>query len=211
MDCKSRHPETGFTLIELLIVVAIIGILAAVAVPNFMNARSRAKIMRAVADMRNISVAFGAYAADHGEFPMGIIMGHDPRERWCWGFLPESLSTPVSYLATLPIDEFNVNYKIYGQSQGQEVPYGHPHTRYRTSRKKPYTGENPALTPEAHKSSWEFMLSNAHIDGTYVLVSPGPDGVEDILPAYNPHVYGASNGLLSSGDIVVTDGGAVGF
>ncbi len=206
---RSRH--AGFTLIELLIVVAIIGILAAVAVPNFLNARTRAQVMRAVADMRNVSVAFGSYAADHGDFPLGVIMGHTPRERWSWGFLPEILSTPVAYLADLPIDEFNFNYKIYGQNQGLEVPIGHPHSRYRTTRKKPYMGADAAVSPEDHKAGWKRMLADANIDGTYLLVSPGPDGVEDILPAYNPHTYASSNGLRSAGDIVVSDGGAVGF
>ncbi|MFH1744186.1 MAG: prepilin-type N-terminal cleavage/methylation domain-containing protein [bacterium] len=201
----------AFTLIELLIVVAIIGILAAIAVPNFMNARVRAKITRAVADMRNIGTAFGAYSVDHGEYPLGIIMGHIPRERWNWGFLPESLTTPVAYLNNLPEDEFNIDYKIFGQQQGLGDQAGTPHVRYRTARKQPYTGPSPAVTPEDWEASWKVMLERAQVDGEYILTSPGPDHTEDILPAYNPHPFSASNGLASSGDLVYCDGGVAGI
>ncbi len=60
----------GFTLIELLIVVAIIGIIAAIAVPNLMNAMDRGKQKRTMADMRAIGTACETYALDHNHYPM---------------------------------------------------------------------------------------------------------------------------------------------
>src|SRR5258708_40031737 len=64
--------RAGFTLIELLIVVAIIGIIAAIAVPNLLNAVDKAKQKRTMADMRTISAAVEAYATDNALYPVGI-------------------------------------------------------------------------------------------------------------------------------------------
>lgn len=61
----------GFTLIELLIVVAIIGIIAAIAIPNLLNAIQRGKQKRTMADMRSIGTAVEAYAVDADMYPAG--------------------------------------------------------------------------------------------------------------------------------------------
>jgi len=59
-----RRDQKGFTLIELLIVVAIIGILAAIAIPNLLTAMQRAKQKRSMADARTIATAWEARATD---------------------------------------------------------------------------------------------------------------------------------------------------
>jgi type II secretion system protein G len=68
----SRRRQRGFTLIELLIVVAIIGIIAAIAVPNLLNAVDKAKQKRTMSDVRTIASAVEAYAVDTAAYPLAI-------------------------------------------------------------------------------------------------------------------------------------------
>ena len=65
---RINRNQKGFTLIELLIVVAIIGILAAIAIPNLLTAMQRSKQKRTMADMRSIATAWEAYATDNNSY-----------------------------------------------------------------------------------------------------------------------------------------------
>jgi len=64
-----KRDSKGFTLIELLIVVAIIGIIAAIAIPNLLNAIDRGKQKRTMADIRSVGTAVESYAVDNNVYP----------------------------------------------------------------------------------------------------------------------------------------------
>src|SRR5215471_9793093 len=70
-----RRKDSGFTLIELLIVIAIIGILAAIAIPNLLNALQRGKQKRTMSDVRNLATAVESYQVDMNVYPNAACPG----------------------------------------------------------------------------------------------------------------------------------------
>jgi prepilin-type N-terminal cleavage/methylation domain-containing protein len=104
----------AFTLIELLIVVAIIAILAAIAVPNFLEAQTRSKVSRAKADMRSLATALEAYTVDNNQPPRSNPSNIVPDTATDDGHMLDLpffdrfviLTTPVAYMTSVIDDVF---------------------------------------------------------------------------------------------------------
>ncbi|MDI6783173.1 MAG: prepilin-type N-terminal cleavage/methylation domain-containing protein [bacterium] len=108
--------KKGFTLIELLIVVAIIAILAAIAIPNFLAAQTRSKVARVQKEMQTLATALESYHIDNTAYPPGFYpkLGGFGIPGWQTYdlnpyYLPRlvKLSTPISYISSIPKDIFN--------------------------------------------------------------------------------------------------------
>ena len=96
-----NRDSKGFTLIELLIVVAIIGIIAAIAIPNLLNAIDRGKQKRTMADMRSIGTAVESYAVDNNVYPVAVTAA-----------ALKLLVEPI-YIKTMPtVDGWNNTYQV---------------------------------------------------------------------------------------------------
>ena len=174
----------GFTLIELLIVVAIIGILAAIAIPNFLNAQIRAKVGRARAELRAIRTAMEAYRLDNNQYLRRDVINRNDELAL--------LTTPVAYLSFIPIDPFSD--PIYHADDTSIVL----HAGY-------YVFEN--FDQEPGFVSGIPLYNDAWKKGAkYSVLSVGPDGDEGYNSgaAYNIFHYDPSNGVKSAGDIVFT-------
>ncbi len=170
--------KKAFTLIELLIVVAIIGILAAIAVPNFLNAQTRAKIARIQSDARSTSTALEQYRLDNNAYPVNA-MNFDMT-----GYT--MLTTPVSYMTQFPVDVFKSQHNIGASDPGQ--------------------GATNSLIGRFLDMATDTQSNNRTV-GAYALASSGPDQNDDTFMGDFPWTtrfleYAPSNGLNSDGDII---------
>ncbi len=172
----------GFTLIELLIVVAIIGILAAIAVPNFLNAQIKARVAATESNMRAIGQALEMYRIDNGKYPNTYQPDSaafiNPRiQRF------SRLTTPVAYMSSSVRDVFNTD----SIEANAVYPFWGPDTM--DHRRRGTWFNNPNLDHiKNQKGGWAIM-------------SYGPD--EDFESTQKQFLvwFDASNGLNSDGDI----------
>ncbi|MFH1742775.1 MAG: prepilin-type N-terminal cleavage/methylation domain-containing protein [bacterium] len=179
--------KSAFTLIELLITVAIIGILAAVALPNFLNAQIRSKIAEAEAEMRNIETALESYRLDNEIYPPW--KNEDGSNRNDPGFSERlhPLTTPISYMQSVPVDPFAVG--VTDQMHHDVHPPAYDTYDYVDAWA---TVHFPVYKPD-------MTLGSSFRGGEWRLVSAGPDNIMTfgLAPSYD-----ASNGLRSNGDLV---------
>ena len=171
----------AFTLIELLIVVAIIGILAAIAVPNFLNARMRATIAKMQTDLRALGDALHMYRIDNKCY--FEQMGSNPAREM------QRLTTPIVYIAAIPHDPFRsrlLNPKY--QSTTENYDYSSYPISYSVPKcKKDWLLHG--IGPDTDEDT--------SVDG---LDPSGATAQRKLL--FMRLLYQPSNGLVSSGDVI---------
>jgi len=191
-----KKENRAFTLIELLIVVAIIAILSAIAVPNFLEAQVRSKVSRAKSDVRSIAIALESYYVEHNNYPLmrepGFIGGPPAIQgsELKWWYIPNVLSTPIGYLTTTAMwCPFGGNF-----DKAPYFPdeiwrrYGYENIEELIEKAQTWNIFSARYPPDAVKWS-----------GPWRLQCVGPDRF------WNPSVlYDSTNGTISGGDIIRT-------
>jgi prepilin-type N-terminal cleavage/methylation domain-containing protein len=209
----------GFTLIELLIVVAIIAILAAIAVPNFLEAQTRAKVSRVKSDQRSIATAIEAYATDNNHYPIDIATDVSATPS---GYLPYylnvGLSTPIAYMtqAALIADVFTEKTNVGG---GPTLANAFKRYRYRAFSEYWVTNKYaPALPFNLPGPTAAGNVKAQEVHGKWLMMSKGPDHILNLPAGFADgtnandwfwQVYDATNGTASNGEVMRAQAGIV--
>lgn len=229
---KTIHPK-AFTLIELLIVVAIIAILAAIAVPNFLEAQTRSKVSRAKSDLRTVQTALESYLVDNNTYPYSesinasIWMPAGGRPR----LNPSNhevggLTSPIAYITTVPDDVFkHVQVDASGVPTSVIAPIYYERAGFGYLNGNKLTNRESLVPSDA---------ANGRIDGaslslvpvTNPNLTPRPYILYSLGPDLSPHVeapgggtpvttsrwhilnrYDPTNGTISPGNVIRYPGG----
>ena len=225
---KSSSEARGFTLIKLLIVVAIIAILAAIAVPNFLEAQVRAKVSRAQNDMRALATALETYRVDHNKYPpiaapnsplagggpLGLSTAGGSGINGASIFLPGTsgissrfiwITTPVAYISSVFRDPFIPT--TVGRALDPNPP-NNPNPQYDTYD----YADAASVWPGGILGNCTTCRGASITSGAgYHVVSAGPDLINSFgggTEAYSNaerllgQDYDPTNGTTSNGDIV---------
>jgi len=194
----------GFTLIELLIVVAIIAILAAIAVPNFLEAQTRAKNARNLGELRTLATVLETYKIDNNAYPprgaydrAGTDHHLVKKSGYSLALDPIIITTPIAYLSSEQptLDLWQAKDLPMQTAKGtSNWVYG----RYRYTASK----QNPENT-----DATEGILTRRY--GGWRLLGAGPDTYvfNDTMARPSPAAtyvipYDATNGTVSVGDTI---------
>lgn len=223
--------KKGFTLIELLIVVAIIAILAAIAVPNFLEAQVRAKVSRAQADMRTIATCIESYAVDNNVYPTFKVFGYHIANTNCPGesaFLGASvtgaqdpaggtacgvssrliwITTPIAYCSSVLPEAFNTKGTALGAVTGDQAKFYDTYDFLNARSFSPDGVLSGRTEGAAFTSGAQWRLSSSGPDG--IQAFGGRDAAAGATNESNElgADYDSSNGTISAGDIIRVGGG----